>query len=160
MEVVLNGKNFFIVDKKPQAVGRVYNQESILLVKDDEGKILEHGELNLRKDLYACLYCKRLKNITFIVKRDRVFSASLLIADEMQFESVLRLMREASPELELSEQNAKINGYANSLVEKLKEGVEVTIMDTKEESAIKYCSVCGMQCDPNIPYCMECGASV
>lgn len=160
MEVVLSGKNLFIIDKKPQIAGRIYNQEAILLFKNDEGEVLEHGKLDLQRDLYACLYCKQLKNITFIVKKDSAFAVSLIVADEIQFESVLRLIREACPELELSEQNAKINGYVNSLVEKLKEGVAVTIMDTKEESAIKYCSVCGMQCDPNIPYCMECGASV
>jgi len=160
MQLHLNGKNLYIVKKKPQQDDIIEIISNVLKLKDKEGNILKQGQIDLQQDTYACLYCRQLKNITFIVCKEGVFSASLIMAEETQFEAVLKLIGEACPTLEPSEQNAKINGYAASLVEKLQEGVTVTIMDTKEEESIKCCPVCGMQCDPNIPYCMECGASV
>lgn len=160
MELHLTGKNLYIVNKKPQQVDKVENIDTVLNLKNQNNNILELGQIDLEQDIYACLYCKKLKNITFIVHKEVVFSASLIMAEEAQFETVLKLIREARPDLKLSEQNAKINRYATLLVEKLQEGVSVTIIDTKEEADIKCCPVCGVQCDPNIPYCMECGASV
>lgn len=160
MRLFLRGKNLYIVNKKPQSVTDIEIIDEVLLFKDKQRCLLEAGEINLRKDLYACLYCRQLKNITFIINRDTAFSTSLLVAEEELFESVVQLIKEACPALELSEQNAKINGYAASLVEKLEEGIAVTIMDTKPENVVKCCPVCGMECDPNIPYCMECGAPV
>ena len=160
MEMLLNGKNLYIVDKKPQQAERVEIQGTVLTIKDKEGKVLEHGQLDLKQDLYACLYCRQLKYISYVVNGDRIFAASLIMEEEGQFKTILKSIAEVCPELELSDQNAKINAYANFLVEKLQEGAIVTIMDTKEEQDIKCCPVCGMQCDLNIPYCLECGASV
>lgn len=160
MKVSLKGKNLYIANKKPQSVTDIENIDEVFLLKDNQGYLLEQGKINLKKDLHACLYCKQLRNITFIINRDRVFSTSILVAEDELFERVLDIIKEANPALELSEQNAKINGYAASVVAKLQEGVAVTIMETKEEESIQFCPVCGMQCDPNIPYCMECGAPV
>ena len=160
MELLLTGKNLYIVNKKPQNVLRIENSGTNLYIKNSENTILNEGKIDLSEDVYTCLYCKQIKNIIFIIKKDTVFSASLILAEESAFNSALILIKTACPALELSEQNAKINGYAASVVEKLQEGVSVKIMETKEEKSIKCCPVCGMQCDPNIPYCMECGASV
>ena len=160
MKVSLTGKNLYIANKKPQSVISIESVDEVLLLKGEQGSVLIEGEINLRKDIHACLYCKQLKNITFIINKDTACSTSLLVAENELFETILDMIREANPTLELSEQNAKINGYAASIVAKLQEGVTVTIMDTKEETSIRCCPVCGMQCDPNIPYCMECGAAV
>ncbi len=160
MQLNLVGRNLYIVNKKPQLVAKIESIGTVINIMDVEENIVEHGQIDLQQDLYACLYCKQLKNITFIINSERVYSASIIVGEEFQFDDVLQLIREAYPELELSEQNAKINGYAASLVEKFQEGIAVTIVDMKEENEVKCCPVCGMQCDPNIPYCMECGASV
>lgn len=160
MELRLTKKNLYIVNKKPQQLEEIEILDADLKLKNKDRSLLEQGHINLEKDLYACLYCRKLKNITFIIKKDMAFSSSLIMEEETQFEAVLNLIRETRPDLKLSEQNAKINIYATSLVEKLQEGVSVTIIDTKEDADIKCCPVCGMQCDPNIPYCMECGAAV
>lgn len=160
MKIALKGKNLYIVDKKSQQAEKVEVQGTVLMLQDKEGMVLEHGKLDLKQDLYVCLYCRKLKYISYIVNKGRVFAASFIMEDEEQFEMTLKIITEACPEMKLSEQNAKISAYAKSLVEKLQEGVAVTVIDTKKETDVKCCPVCGMQCDPNIPYCMECGASV
>ena len=160
MKVSLTGKNLYIANKKPQSVTSIERVDEVFMLKDEQGYLLTEGEINLKQDIHACLYCKQLKNITFIINKDTAFSTSLLVAEDALFETILGIVKEANPALELSEQNVKINGYAASVVAKLQEGVTITIMDTKEETGIKCCPVCGMQCDPNIPYCMECGAAV
>ena len=160
MELLLTGKNLYIANKKPQKVQRIESNGTELYIKNEENEILEAGKIDLGKDLYACLFCRQIKNITFIVQKETAFSTSLILAEEKEFNDALGLIRNACPTLEFSEQNAKINGYAASVVEKLQEGVSVKIMETKEEQSIKSCPVCGMQCDPNIPFCMECGAPV
>ncbi len=165
MKLQLSGKNLYIVNKKPQAAVEIEISSATVFLKNEKSEILAYGEIHLEKDIYACLFCRQLRNITFVVKREGnsnekgIFSGALIIADEAQFEAVLKFLQGACPALILSEQNAKINGYAGSVVEKLQEGTTVTIMETKEEK-VKCCPVCGMECDPNIPYCMECGAPV
>ena len=160
MQLRLVGRNFYIVNKKPQSVAKIESTGTTIKIMNVEGNIVEQGQIDLQHHLYACLFCKQLRNITFIIKGKRIYSTSLIMGEGSQFNDVLQLIEKAYPELEISEQNVKINGYAASLVEKLQEGIAVTIMDTKEENVVKCCSVCGMQCDPNLPYCMECGASV
>jgi len=160
MRVSLRGKNLYIVNKKPQLVAEVELDASVLRLLDEEGNLLKSGKIDLGQSVYASLYCKQLRNITFIINDESPHSVSLIMGEASQFDDLLQHIREAHPALELSEQNVKINGYAASLVEKLQEGIAVAIMDTKEEKVVKCCPACGMQCDPNIPYCMECGSPV
>lgn len=160
MSVYLQGKNLYIVNKKPQLVAKVEFEASVLRMLDEKANLLESGKIDLGQSVYAGLYCKQLRNITFIINGESPYSVSLIIAEDSKFDEVLQLIKTACPSLELIEQNAKINGYAASVVEKLQEGVTVKILETKEEEKVKCCPMCGMQCDPNIPYCMECGASV
>lgn len=160
MQLKLMGRNLYIVNKKSQLVAKIEFMGTVINIVDVEGKVVEQGQIDLQQDLYACLYCKQLRNIIFIISGETPCSVSLIMGEDSQFDDVLQRIRKAHPALEISEQNAKINGYAASLVEKLQEGIAVTIIDTKEENVVKCCPVCGMQCDPNIPYCMECGASV
>lgn len=159
MNLNLKGKNLYIFNKKPQRAEVLKSEGTSFKILGEQGNVLDGGEIDLKNDLHACLYCKLLKNIVFIVKKEKAYHTSLLLADEIQFESVLEMIRAAEPEVQFSEQNAKINGYAASVVDKLQEGVKITIIETKEEK-VKCCPVCGMECDPNIPYCMECGAPV
>lgn len=149
----LSGKNLYIANKKAQQVQEIE-------IKGETLEIVSMEAIDLSKETYACLYYSQLKTIVFIVQRESAFMASLVLEDKNQFEDLLKQLKAACPTLELSEQNAKINGYAMSVVAKLNEGVAVKILETKEEEKVKCCPECGMQCDPNIPYCMECGASV
>ena len=111
-------------------------------------------------EIHTCLYCESLKNITIVVNGAGIYTATFVFEDEEQFKGALKDMRAGWTTVEFSEQNKKINGYAKALVEKLEAGIELTIIDSSDEVKEIICPECGMQCDPNIPYCMECGASV
>lgn len=155
----LTGRNLYIADKKAQNVFEIEFRGTILEIKDETGILLNAGEIDLNKDLYACLYCVQLRTIVFVINKGTAYTTSLILDNKVEFEEIVEYLKQECS-TEPSEQNAKINGYAKSVVDKLNEGVTIKILDTKEEEKIKCCPVCGMQCDPNIPYCMECGASV
>ena len=148
--MVLSGRNLWIVDKKAQTLSEINYSD----------KQFQMGTVQFKaSEVYAALYCKELRNITLIVQNNEIHQMTLVLETAELFENVMGFVRTVCPELEFSEQGKKINGYATSLVEKLKEGVTVTIIETKDVKEI-FCPECGMQCDPNIPYCLECGASV
>ena len=151
-QLVLTGRNLWIVDKKPQTLADISYSEGILFVGKEQ--------IHLEKEVYAALFCEELRNLTFIIQRQEIHQMTLVLETAQLFEEVVNFMKEMCPSLELSEQGKKINGYASSLVEKLKEGIVVTIIETKDNVKEVFCPECGMQCDPNIPYCLECGASV
>lgn len=150
MSLLITGKNLWIVDKKPQDVSEINYAEGVLFIGKEQIRI---------KEIYAALYCKEIRNITFIVQNAEIHRMTLVLETNELFEHVFAYIKENCEELSFSEQGKKINGYAASLVEKLEEGITVTIIETKEAKEI-FCPECGMQCDPNIPYCLECGASV
>lgn len=150
MEISLSGRNLWIVDKKPQALSIIGYIEDTFMIGKEQIKGTE---------IYAALYCEELRNITWIVQNDKIHQMTLVLENAELFNTVFEFFKKNCPELEFSEQGKKINGYAASLVEKLKEGITVTIIETKDVKEI-YCPECGMQCDPNIPYCLECGAAV
>ena len=111
-------------------------------------------------EIHTCLYCESLRNITIVVNGADIYTATFVFEDEAQFKAALKDMKAEWKTVEFSEQNKKINGYAKALVEKLEAGIQLTIIDSSDEVKEIICPDCGMQCDPNIPYCMECGASV
>ena len=150
-QLVLTGRNLWIVDKKPQ---------TITDIKYEDGMLQAGAERFAVKEIYAALFCEELRNLTFIVQGKEIRQMTLVLETAELFEQVKNFIKNACPSLEFSEQGKKINGYASSLVEKLKEGVTVTIIDTKDNVKEIFCPECGMQCDPNIPYCLECGASI
>lgn len=125
-----------------------------------EGILIDGKEVLSAEQIYACLYYKKLKNITFIVREMESYAATFIFQEENEWKACLDSICKEMTGLKISEQNRKINGYASALVEKLREGIETEIFDNKEEEEISCCPMCGMQCDPNIPYCMECGAIV
>ena len=144
--------NLCIVDKKPQNFEEITMENEKILVGDDV-------EISVA-EIYACLYFEGLKNITFIVKSERPFCATLLLKEIEKYNKTLKSLQEKYSNILFSQQDKKINGYAGAIVDKLREGIETGIVDAVVETDIKCCPVCGMECDPNIPYCMECGAEV
>lgn len=148
----LSGRNLWIVDKKPQALSDIEYTEGVLCIGQEQ--------IQANREVYAALYCTELRNITFIVQNEKIHQMTMVLDTNENFEAVFQFIKNACPKLEFSEQGKRINGYASSLVEKLEEGITVTIIETKDNEKLIFCSECGMQCDPNIPYCLECGASV
>lgn len=145
--------SLYIVNKVPKKFGKVEVTEKAILIKDAD------AEIPVDK-IHVCLYCETLKNITIIVCADEIYKASLVMDSKEEFDKTLKLLKDTYTSIEFSEQNKKINGYASALVEKMRDGIELTIVDSTDAVKVPVCPVCGMQCDPSIPYCMECGASI
>jgi len=145
--------SLFIVNKIPKKFNDIEVTEEFISIKDAEASIPVDK-------IHVCLYCETLKNITIIVCADEIYKASLVMDTKEQFEKTLGLLKETYKNVEFSEQNKKINGYASALVEKMRDGIELTIVDSTDTVKVPICPECGMQCDPSIPYCMECGASI
>ena len=144
--------NLCIVDKKPEKFKELTLLESRILVEDKMEIAIDN--------VYACLYFEGLKNITFIVRGEKVHNVTLLYKESEEYHKKLKSLQENYKDIKFSQQDKKINGYAAAIIEKLREGIETGIVDAIVEKNIKECPVCGMECDPNIPYCMECGAEV
>lgn len=159
MEVFCKGKNLYIIGKSAAAFQEVSVENGAICLKDEAGNIVQNGNISAEQ-VYACLYCKSLRNITLIVRAEDIYKASLVLDNEERFGKVLDLLKGACGSAQIAEQNKKINGYAAAVVEKLQEGVELGIIETREEGEIPCCPVCGVHCDPGIPFCMECGASL
>lgn len=145
--------SLYIVNKVPKKFDEIKVDEKAILI--------EEAKVSIPTDkIHVCLYCETLKNITIIVCADEIYKASFVMDTPEQFASALNLLKNTYKNVEFSEQNKKINGYATALVEKLNAGIELTIVDSSDTVKVPICPECGMQCDPSIPYCMECGASI
>ena len=145
--------SLYIVNKIPKKFSEIEVKNEAILIREAEASILADK-------IHICLYCETLKNITIIVCADEIYKASFVMDTKEQFEETLKLLKATYKTVEFSEQNKKINGYATALVDKLKAGIELTIVDSTDTVKVPICPECGMQCDPSIPYCMECGASI
>ena len=145
--------SLYIVNKIPKKFNEIIADEKAIVIREAQ------AEIPVDK-IHVCLYCETLKNITIIVCANEIYKASLVMDTKEQFEATLKLLKDTYRNVEFSEQNKKINGYATALVDKLKAGIELTIVDSTDTVKVPICPECGMQCDPSIPYCMECGASI
>jgi len=145
--------SLYIVNKIPKKFNEIEVNKEAIIIKEAEATIPV-------EKIHVCLYCETLKNITIIVCADEIYKASLVMETKDQFEATLKLLKNTYKTVDFSEQNKKINGYATALVDKLKAGIELTIVDSTDTVKVPICPECGMQCDPSIPYCMECGASI
>lgn len=154
MGIMLEGRNLYIVNKKPKQAKQVEFECHTMRLRGDGDVVIE--EIDLKKHARAVLFCRQLKTIIFILSRETISRTSLIMAEHEKFEAIIGEMKRF---VDVVEQNVKINSYADSLVEKMQAGISVTILETKEEIHL-YCPTCGMQCDPNIPYCMECGTPI
>ena len=145
--------SLYIVNKIPKKFSEIEVNTEAILIKEADAAIPVDK-------IHVCLYCETLKNITIIVCGEEIYKASLVMDTKEKFEEILKLLKDTYKTIDFSEQNKKINGYATALVDKMKVGIELTIVDSTDTVKVPICPECGMQCDPSIPYCMECGASV
>lgn len=151
MEVICKERCLCIVEKKAEEFQKISVTETYIKV---------NGYQIEKENMHAVLCSDELRNITVIVKESSVYKLVLIFEASKEYEAILALMKIFFSDKEFSAQNNKINSYTNTLVEKLREGITLVIMEMKQQDEVIYCSECGMQCDPNIPYCMECGASI
>lgn len=154
-------RNFLLINRKPQAFEKVLLGKKGIILQDGDGKVLDNGILVLDDAVRAVLYCDEVRNITFLVTKPGAYGIETLIfTEEAQYKDVLRKIEKGFPNLEISPQNKKLNRYAERLMEKLRDGQEIRIVDAVKESEMVICPECGVQCAPGTPYCMECGAEL
>lgn len=159
MNLRCDGRNIFIKDKKSTTFREIAITEDALLLCEEDGTALEEGVIDA-DTVYACMYCDLLRNITWILAGEEIEKITMVFEQKEEFQRAVEEIKHMYKNLDISEQNKKINGYATALVEKMKAGIELHIVESSDEVKVPICPVCGMQCDPDIPYCMECGASV
>ena len=152
--------NFLLINRKAQKFSEVTMMKSGMVFRDAEGKVLDYGVLMLNRDVRVCLYCDEVRNLTFLVAKPGEYAIVTVISGQ---EGMYRRMRDALkrfPELQLSPQNRKINRYAERLLEKLKRGEEIRVVDEVRKEDMVVCPECGVQCPVGTTYCMECGAEL
>ena len=159
MKLTIDGRNLIIKDKKATTFHEIELTDEMLMVLDEQGAALVEGTIEV-EEVHACMYCELLRNITWILAGEEIEKLTMVFEKEEEFKNVVNAIRDTYKSWEITEQNKKINGYAAALVEKMKAGIELHIVESSDEVKVPVCPVCGMQCDPDIPYCMECGASV
>lgn len=153
--------NFLLINRNPQVFEKVLVGQKGIILQDKDGKVLDNGILVLNDTVRAVLYCDEVRNITFLVTKPGAYGIETLIfAQEDLYQEVLKEIKKGFPKLEISPQNKKLNRYAERLMEKLRDGQEVRIVDAVRESEMVICPECGVQCAPGTPYCMECGAEL
>ena len=159
MQLHLDGKNICILNKKPEYFKEVFLIRDRFIFKSADGSILSVGAV-AGNHILACLHCEQLRNITILSDDGEYKKITFILDNKDNFEQLLDLFEAVCDEEMISAQNKKINGYSTALVEKLKDGIKLTIVETREQGDITLCPACGMQCEPGIPYCMECGANI
>lgn len=154
-------RNFLLINRKPQEFEKVLLGKKGIILQSTDGKVLDNGIMVLDDTVRAMLYCEEVRNLTFLVTKPGAYAIETLIfADEDHYKKVLQEIQQKFPRLERSPQNKKLNRYAERLMEKLRDGQDVRIVDAIKESDMIICPECGVQCAPGTPYCMECGAEL
>ncbi len=143
----------YIVNKKAQEFEGLKVIKKIVLI---EGADARFSTDKVR----VCLYCELLRNITLVIDAGECYKLTFLMENDQKFQEMLAILKEACKNTEIVEQNKKINGYASGLVKKIKAGMEIDVRQSTDKVNVPICPECGMQCDPDIPYCMECGAMI
>lgn len=153
------GINNLVINKKPYRFDTVSVGDGLISFSNGGSEDVPHGTIDADAQVYAVMYCDKLRTIAIIEKKPKPLVLSAIFADEAAYNSVIGAAKDTL-KVRVSRQNEKINGYAANIAEKLGEGTEVEIMDAVDENDVIICPECGMQCDPGSKYCMECGAEL
>lgn len=156
-----NNRSIYVRDKKPQTFTEALISPRTIILRDN-GQVLDHGIINLATGTYAILYCEDICNISIITNGSDSKVLTLFISDKDEFASTVDAIKAEAIGLTISPQNNKLNSYAVSVSEKLQSGIEIRIFDAQDDDDKVECPSCGVlnDWDPNLPYCMECGATL
>lgn len=153
-------KNYLIINRSPAPFACMKLAGNVALFTDEDGRPLDHGAVLLGDTVYAALYCDAVMNVTFVTRhqgRNDVITV-LWHSREEYMRNADRL--ESAAGVRFSEQNIRINRYAEAIAEKLGNGVELRVTDAVRESEMISCPECGMLNPTGSPYCMDCGAEL
>lgn len=153
----------YVKAKKPQSVTEALFSSRTIILKNGDS-LVDNGIINLISGTYAILYCEDINNISIVTKGDKAEVLTFYIEDDDEFDDtvdeIAKSLRDCEASIPFSPQNIKLNSYAVSVAEKLRDGVELRIVDAKSDDDAIECPSCGALNDwnPDLPYCLECGA--
>ncbi|WP_456079154.1 zinc ribbon domain-containing protein [Mogibacterium sp.] len=154
------GECMFVVNKKASRANSFNFVCDYVLIGDDKGLPIDGARINANEQLYAVLFYEKRHFISLIVKKPTPYAISLVFRNRVDYDDVLALLEMTASEIRFSRQDFKISSYANRIIDKLRDGVELAIMDAVDKSNVMVCPECGVEVQPGALYCMECGAEL
>lgn len=152
--------NYLIINKKPQKFAEMKFAGSNAVFVDEEGKVLDFGVLPLDSSVYAMMSCEEVKLLMMVTDRqDEVNVVGIFWKEASGYEA-------QCPELgskagaRIYRRDLKVNSYAWSIAEKLRNGIRISLTDAVDESAMAVCPECGMLNPAGTPYCLDCGCEL
>ncbi len=152
--------NYLIINKKAQKFAEMKFAGSNAVFVDEEGKVLDFGVLPLDGSVYAMMSCAEVKLLMLVTDRqDEVNVIGVFWKDESDYGA-------QSPEMgskagaRIYKRDLKVNSYAWSIAEKLRDGIRISLTDAVDESEMAVCPECGMLNPAGTPYCLDCGCEL
>ncbi len=174
--------NYLIINRRAQRFAEMRIAGRLAIFTDEEGKVLDYGVVTLGDAIYAALSCDEVRNLTLVdgeestklddVKKLHSVSrwsgyrhavTTILWRDEGGYQGAkasLAPVLAGSGAGSFSEQNIRLNRYAEAIAEKLDNGVKLRVTDAVDESDMAVCPECGMLNPAGSPYCLDCGAEI
>ena len=154
------GECMFVVNKRASKASSFSFVGDYVVIADDMGAPIDGARINTNEQLYAVLYYEKRHFISLVVKKPTPYAISLVFRKGADYDDVFALLEMTASKVRFSCQNFKVSSYANRIAEKLRDGVELTIMDVVDKSNVAVCPECGVEVPPEALYCMECGAEL
>lgn len=152
--------NYLIINRQPQRFTEMRIAGKTAVFISEEGKVLDYGVLALGSTVYAALFCDEVRNITFVMdKGTHQDVVTILWLTEDGYRSGLDSLKSVL-HMHFSSQNKLINRYAESVAEKLSEGVKLRVTDAVNAADMVQCPECGMLNPSGSMYCLDCGAEL
>ena len=152
--------NYLIINRHARRFSEMKIAGHTAVFIGSDGKVLDFGALQLGDNVYAALLCEDVRNITFIIDKGKSPDVvTLLWMDSDDYSEAVKLLAKASGK-HFSQQNRKINRYAEAVAEKLALGVKLRITDAADSANMVKCPECGILNPPGSIYCLDCGADI
>lgn len=149
--------NYLIINRIPETYDRMKIAGKAAVFLNGSGKMIDRGAVRIDDTVYAFMYCDEVRNITLVTESGDVIT--ILCRDAGTYDETLSELRKASGR-SFSKQNKRINRYAESVAEKLGEGVRLRVTDAVDQSEMVECPECGMLNPKGSVYCLDCGAEI
>ena len=151
-------ENYIIRNRNAKAFVKVFFSGNEINFQNEESASIE--TIIIDEEIYAALFCDEVRNVTFVIDAgDSQSVTTVLFHGDEEYNEFKRFLQ-SDLNLELSKQNIRINRYAESIAEKLANGVKLHVTDAADNSDMVECPECGMMNTKGSPYCMDCGADL
>lgn len=137
---------------------KIAGHAAVFVGKD--GRPLDYGVIAIDDTVYAALFCDAARNVTLVTDRAGIRNVvTILWHTEEGYREGLGALKSAMS-TRFSEQNLRINRYAEAVRDKLNDGVRLRVTDAVDESGMVECPECGTLNPPGSKYCLDCGADI